>query len=78
MKTIIVGPTPSRSMTRLDSSAPRSAPVAPIEKARPIDAAVRPSSRTAKTRRTEVATLPNRFAVAVQAAMFFRYACPST
>ena len=69
---MIVRPTPSRAETRLATSAPRSAPVAPIEKARPIACAVIPSSRTAKTRITAPATLPNRFAIAVQAAMFLR------
>ena len=75
---MIVGPTPRPVATLLAVSAPSSAPVAPIEKATPIDPAVIPSSRTANTRRTDVATVPKRLAVAVQAAMFLRYAWPTT
>ena len=73
-----VGPIPNRPEMRVAVKAPASEPAAPTEKMIPITPADSPSSRTAKTRMIENATLAKRFDVAVQPACARRFGFPST
>ena len=67
--TMIVLPTPRRSLIRRAVSAAASVPRLPTANTRPIVPAERPSSRTAKTSRIEKTIWPKKFESATDATM---------